>query len=57
MSRNLLLAVHAEHRQRTGHDVFTFDVLQCDVCAYLNAAKESLAVQAAKLMMQDYLLI
>lgn len=39
---NLLRAIHAEHYQRTGHDIFTeWNLptlsLRCDVCLYLDA--------------------
>lgn len=44
---NLLLAIHAEHKQRTGHDVFNEPPLStkaicCDVCLYLKAEKQAL---------------
>ena len=44
MSMNLLLAPAAEHKQRTGHDIWTanrFSTLHltCDVCLFLNAEK------------------
>ena len=47
MSSNIFFAVHAEHKQRTGHDVFKrsrFSTLpiECDVCLYLKAEKQAL---------------
>lgn len=41
---NLLLAIHAEHKQRTGHDVFTAGNhstlhIRCDVCLFIGAAR------------------
>ena len=41
---NLLLAIYYEHKQRTGHDVFTKNnqYLHCDVCLYIDAEKRKL---------------
>ena len=44
---NLLLAIHAEHNQRTGHDIFKQDSLStlamhCDVCLYMQAEKRDI---------------
>jgi len=47
MSINLLLAIHAEHKARTGHDVFTepplsIRAINCDVCAAIKAEKREM---------------
>lgn len=37
-----MLAIHAEHKARTGHDAFnrtTLQVTSCDVCLFLDAEK------------------
>lgn len=44
MSTNLMLALAAEHKQRTGHDVWAQGPLAiepsfCDVCLHLHAEK------------------
>lgn len=40
-----MLALHAEHKQRTGHDAFTRNfthVAACDVCLFLDAEKRDM---------------
>ena len=50
MSRNLLLALNAEHKQRTGHDALEFVPDHfCEVCAYLRAEKEALDALAERM--------
>lgn len=41
---NLLLAIHAEHKQRTGHDIFRTSarLIGCDVCLFIGAEKRRL---------------
>ena len=42
MSQNLMLAIWAEHKARTGHDVFKVHrhaPINCDVCLYIGAEK------------------
>jgi hypothetical protein len=42
MSQNLFFALAAEHKQRTGHDIFrqfSMTYMSCDVCLYLDAEK------------------
>ena len=47
MNTNLFLAIHAEHKARTGHDVFAQGPLRtlplrCDVCLHLDAVKRAM---------------
>jgi len=59
---NLFFALSAEHRQRTGHDIFTqgaFDIthITCDVCLFLSSEKrkmdKEMADALAHLQQQD----
>lgn len=47
---NLFLALCAEHKQRTEHDIFTqgvFDIthINCDVCLFLSSERRRLEVE------------